>query len=392
MSNLRPVNSGKMPRMSKVQWFVAAVSMWAAVASAATGQEQVEGIMGGDRFMAGGSITRTDAVAGDLIAAGGEVQLDAAVGGDAVAAGGNVRVGGSVGQNLYAAGGRVNLTGTFSRNVRVAGGRVEIDPTASIQGNLTAAGGTLRLRGVVKGYVQATGGNVTIDGPVDGDVSVSSGNITLGPNARIGGNLRYRSGKELVREPGAKVVGTVERLSAERASEGPVVRTHIPGFSGGWIWSAGLIVLAALMAAAVPPASMRISGELRMHPWLALLFGFIAVVCIPMAAIVLMVTVIGIPLAMLVLLAYIILLALGYVSTAVAFGDTALANLRPAEAQRSSWRVLAAIVAMLLLTLIARIPFLGGLFAFAAMLVGSGAMLLAMRPSKPTAPAAAAQA
>lgn len=368
--------------MSKGQLCFAAFSLWASLAFAATGDEQVEGVMGGDRFIAGGSITRTQPVTGDLIAAGGEVQLDSAVGGDAVAAGGNVRIGGSVAQNLYAAGGRVSLNGAFGRNVRVAGGRVEIDPAASIQGNLTAAGGTLRLRGAVKGYVQAAGGNVTIDGPVDGDVSVSSGNLTLGPNAKIAGTLRYRSGEEMVRDPGAKVGGNVERLSSERAYEGPVIRTHIPGFAGGWIWSAGLLVLAALMAAAVPPASMRISGELRMHPWLALLFGFIALVCIPMAAIVLMVTVIGIPLAMLVILAYLILLVLGYVATAVAFGDTALANFRPAEAQRSSWRVLAAVLAMLVLTLVARIPFAGGLVGFAAMLIGIGAILLAMRPRK----------
>ena len=374
--------------MSKGQLFFAMLSVWASLAFAATGDEQVEGIMNGDRFMAGGSVTRTQPVSGDLIAAGGEVQLDSAVKGDAVAAGGNVRIGGSVGQNLYAAGGRVNLTGAFGRNVRVAGGRVEIDPTASIQGNLTVAGGTLRLRGAVKGYVQAAGGNVTIDGPIEGDVSVSSGNLRLGPNAAIGGKLRYRSGEEMVRDPGAKVNGGVERFSSERGYEGHVPSAHIPGFGGGWIWSAGLILLAALMAAAVPPASMRISGELRMHPWLALLFGFIALVCIPMAAIVLMVTVIGIPLAMLVVLAYIILLALGYVSTAVAFGDTALANFRPAEAQRSSWRVLAAVVAMLVLTLVARIPFVGTLIAFAAMLAGIGAMLLAMRPRKP-APAPA---
>ena len=373
--------------MSKGQLLFAVFSVWASLALAATGDEQVEGIMGGDRFMAGGSITRTQPVAGDLIAAGGEVQLDSAVTGDAVAAGGNVRIGGSVGQNLYAAGGRVNLNGAFGRNVRLAGGRVEVDPTASIQGNLTVAGGTLRLRGAVKGLVQAAGGNVTIDGPIEGDVSVSSGHLTLGPNAKIGGSLRYRSGEEMVRDPGAQVAGKVERLSGEHGYESHA-SAHIPLFGGGWIWSAGLILLAALMAAAVPPASMRISGELRLHPWLALLFGFIALVCIPMAAVVLMVTVIGIPLAMLVILAYIILLALGYVATAVAFGDTALANFRPADARRSSWRVLAAIAAMLVLTLVARIPFLGTFIAFVAMLIGIGAILLALRPGKAAAAAA----
>jgi hypothetical protein len=96
--------------------------------------------------------------------------------------------------------------------------------------------------------------------------------------------------------------------------------------------------------------------------------------------------VIGIPLAMVVLLAYAILLVVGYVAWAVAIGDMAVARLRPADAERSSWRVLAGVVAMLALTLIARIPFVGAIVAFIAMLLGIGALLMAMRPRKDSAP------
>jgi hypothetical protein len=136
------------------------------------------------------------------------------------------------------------------------------------------------------------------------------------------------------------------------------------------------------VAVAVPPWSLRVSGELREHPGLSLLFGFIALVCIPMAAIILLLTVVGIPLAMLVVMAYLILLAVGYVSTAVAFGDAALRAYRPADAIRSSWRLLATIVAMLVLTFAARVPFVGALILFLAMIAGIGAILMALRPRK----------
>lgn len=366
--------------MRYASWIVAAAAMSAIAAWAATGDETVEGIMGADRFIVGGSVIRTEPVAGDFIGAGGTLELAAPVKGDEVVVGGNVRVGGAVGQNLYAAGGRVNVDGAIGRNARVAGGKVQVGAGSTIAGNLTAAGGNVAMRGTVKGYMQAAGGEVIIDGPVEGDVAITSGRLTLGPKARIGGNLSYR-GDDLAVDPAASVAGRTDRVASASPDSHSVygsARTY--GFHGGWIWSAGLVLLAALFAAAVPPASIRVSRSLAAHPWYSLLAGFVAIVCIPFAVILLMVTVIGIPLAMVVLLGYLILLVLGYVATAVSVGDAAVSKWRPADAQRSSWRVLAAVVSMLALTLIARIPFVGGLVVFIAVIVGIGAMFMATRP------------
>lgn len=375
------------------RWLIASFAL-AATCALAAGDDSAGSALGGDQFIAGGSVSRTEPVAGDLIAAGGEVELAAPVQGDAVAAGGNLRIGGNVAQNVYGAGGRVRLDGQVGRNARIAGGRVEVGPSATVAGNLTVAGGRITVRGAVKGYVQASGGEVTIDGPVDGDVVVHAGKVELGPNAKIGGAMRYGARDDLVRDPSAQVSGEIERLSGPGARQagghGVAAATR---FAAGWMWSAGLIVLAALLAAAVPPASMRVSSELRLHPGLSLLFGFIALVCIPVGAIVLLVTIVGIPLAFVVLLAYFALLILGYVATGIALGEAALARLRPAEAMRSAWRVPAAMAAMLALTLVARIPFVGGFVLLVATLAGLGAILMAMRPRKPPdhgfAPAAA---
>jgi hypothetical protein len=369
--------------MKTARWILAAAALGAACAWGAAGDERVDGTMGADRFTAGGTIRQTTPVAGDLLAAGGTVEMDAPVRGDAIVFGGNVRVGGNVGQNLYCAGGRLTIDAVVARNARIAGGKVQIGNPATIGGNLSIAGGNVTIRGNVSGHVQAAGGEVTIDGPVGGDVVVSGGRLVLGPAARIGGNVSYR-GDNFSRDPAAVVGGRVDRAASSVESSLPL---HL-GVTGGWIWSAGLLLLAALFAAAVPPASMRVAAELRARPWLALLYGFIALVCFPVAAILLMVTVIGIPLAMVVLLCYLILLVMGYVATAVGIGDAAVARYRPADSQRSSLRVPAAVAAMLALALVARIPFVGGFVVVVATLLGLGAILLALRPRKeaPVAP------
>jgi hypothetical protein len=80
-----------------------------------------------------------------------------------------------------------------------------------------------------------------------------------------------------------------------------------------------------------------------------------------------------------VLLLYFLMLIVGYAAVGVIVGDAALQKLRSQDASRLGWRVGAAMAAMLALALLTRIPYLGGLVTFAALLAGVGAVALALR-------------
>src|SRR5207253_5267521 len=111
-------------------------------------------------------------------------------------------------------------------------------------------------------------------------------------------------------------------------------------------------------------------AEMRAHPWIALLAGLIALVCIPAAAILLMITIVGIPLAVLAILLYGALLIVGYVLTAVTLGDIALDRARPAGTARAGWRMGAAALAVVVLALLARIPGVGSTVVLVAIVFG----------------------
>ena len=374
----RAVASKRETIMSRSLGLMACLTMCClctAAQAADSDDQQVGQAFGNDQFVAG-RVARIDrGVAGDLIAAGGRVEIEAPVSGDALVAGGDIRVGGNIGNGVYAAGGQVTIDATVGRNARVAGGQVELGPRGQVTGNATLAGGEVRVEGAVKGSLLAAGGTVYLDGPVEGDVIATAGHLELGPRARIGGKLRYAA-DELRRDPGAQVAGGAERFERPRDSHWRVHRHR----GGGWVWTAGMMVLAALLAGALPAASERITAGLRAHPWLALLFGFIAFVCIPFAAMVLMITIIGIPLALLAILAYLALLLVGYAATAVALGEVALRRFKADAAAHTGSRIAAAILAVLVLALLVRVPFVGWLVALAAMLAGIGAIILALRP------------
>ena len=159
-------------------------------------------------------------------------------------------------------------------------------------------------------------------------------------------------------------------------------------FLRGWLWTAGLVVLAALLAAALPGPSARMASELRDRPWLTPLLGLVALSTIPVAAVLLMITVIGIPIALLGLVGYAALLLLGYVWLAVAVGGLLLDRIKPEVAAQAAYRAGAAVLAMLGLAVLARTPFIGGLVVFTAILVGVGMIVGALfRRREPAAPA-----
>lgn len=343
----------------------------AAAAAAAPG--------GSDRFAAGAGVTERAPVSGDLFAAGGSVDVDTTIDGDAVLAGGTVRLAGEVGHSVYAAGGRLSLLGRVANNARLAGGQVLLEPTTRIDGNLTVTGGRIELRGNAGGSVGVAGGEVLIDATIRGDVDVAAGSIALGPDARIGGSLRYRGTETLQRDPTAQVAGAVERLGPDPSQlrDRRPMRWIATGLAV--LWTIGLTLLAAIIVALLPGVSASVSRMLHTRPGLALLLGFAVLVCTPIAVVLSFVTVIGIPLGLFALLVYLMLLPLAWIASAIGIGDWFVARLPGSGPDAIARRVVATAIAVVLLAFLTRVPWVGGWIAFIVLIAGLGALALAVR-------------
>jgi len=331
--------------------------------------------LGKDHFAAGRDVTVAKGVAGDLLAAGREIVLDDKIGGDAVAAGGTVRLNGNISDNTYAAGGQIFVNGTIARNARIAAGNVELAPSSRIEGGASIAAGQARLMGSIGGYLQAAGGSLYLDGPIGGDVDATAGQIQLGPHARINGRLRYRSRRALQQDTGAQVLGGIEQLPfAVRTS--PAVGRGLARLAF-WVWTLGLIVVVAILLLLLPGFG-NVIGMLESRPGMSALLGFALLVCIPIASLILLITLIGAPLALLSIAAYFALLLVGYLAAAAAMGDLLLKRLWHGTVETVGWRIVAAICGIFIIALLGRIPVLGGLIVFIALIMGIGAVALQM--------------
>lgn len=279
----------------------------------------------------------------------------------------------------------VHVEAPVDGNLLGAGCEVSVDSTVS--GNAWLAGGRVTIKEAVKGNLRAAGGNVLIDAPIEGDAFVAAGTLELGPRANIGGKLRYRA-DTFERDPEAQVANGIER-SRRHSRDGTFGPRHRS--QGGWIWTAGMMLLAGIFAALLPDFSGRMAAELRSHPWMPPLVGFVALVCVPIAAVLIMITIIGIPLGLLAILGYAVLLLVGYVCTSVVTGDLLLNRFKADAAHETAWRAGAAVLAMLALALIGRIPVVGPMAAFIALIVGVGLVVATVfHPRTPPSPAAAA--
>jgi hypothetical protein len=296
---------------------------------------------------------------------------------DSIRIGGDVRVTEATSGALTALGGNVEVEAPVAGPLRVAGGDVKVGPDATIGGTASIAGGDVSVKGPINGNLRVAGGEVTLDGPVTGNASIASGSLTLGPNARIGGMVEFHGG-ELHRDPAAQVTGGIIEHARGNAMRHQHELTPLERFTRGWAWSAGLVVLAALLAGALPGPSQRLANELRERPWMSALLGLLAFSAIPVAAVLVMITIIGIPIGLLALALYAVLLLVGYVWLAVVIGGLILERVSPETAALTAWRVGAAVLAMLAFAILARVPYFGGPLKMAALVVGVGMITAAV--------------
>ena len=215
----------------------------------------------------------------------------------------------------------------------VLSGRADV-PQGQQVGDLVVFHGSSTVDGTVDGSLTAFDAPVTISGRVNGDVVVFNGRVELRSGANVTDVVSLVVGLVLVWLAGRGAAWTLE---AGRTSIGPAI---------GW--------------------------------------GLLAFFSLPILAIIALVTLVGIPLGLGVLAALGLIYALGYGATAWIVGRRILR-------EPTAW-VLAFLVGWGILRVLALVPILSGLVWFAAVVVGLGALLVAIWRARTTsrpAPAAA---
>ncbi len=287
---------------------------------------------------------------------------------DLEAFGGTVVIQGTVEGDLTAFAGSVEISGTVTGDVEASAGSVDVSGT--VGGDLSGAAGAISLRdgASVGGTVEAAAGDVLIDGAVGGDLLVGGETIRLGPNADVTGDLRYDG--ELVRADGAAVGGEVTRDPGLSVGPGgPVPR--VPGTAFAVYGVVVTLLAAAILLLVFPEFSREVVDRTVTDPVRTGGAGLLALVGIPVALVVLLVTVVGIPFSLVGLLLFVVLLWVGSLYGRYVLGAWLL-SLADYE---NRWVALLVGVAVLLGLRRVPVPLVADLTSFVVFVLGLGAVV-----------------
>jgi cytoskeletal protein CcmA (bactofilin family) len=335
-------------------------------------------IIDDDLFIAGGNIKLDGIIEGDLVAAGGSLVQSGLVLGSLNAASQDIDVLGEVRGSVRGFAQNINVNGRLSRNLLAFGYLVDIKPEAQIQRDVTAYCGKLTLHGTVGGDVKGGVGELVISGQVEGNVNVKADKITLMPTARISGDLRYTCDKEAQIEPGAQIAGETVWTRKETGKKKP---TSI--FTGKPLIPEILFLLALMITGIVLTVLCRKNAYLAKQSvgdsfLKSLGLGFVFLICIPIAILVMMVTVIGMPIAIISLFAYLVLVYVAKIPVATFLGERILRALGAKEKISLIWSM---ILGLVVLTLLSNVPYLEWPIYFVILFTGFGAIITSQRRS-----------
>lgn len=333
------------------------------------GQEQV---IQGDYFGAGETIINNGKVNGDIYAASSEFENRGEVTGDILLAASYSKIGGKINGNLRIASSRTEISGEIEKNVTALTETLLLVEGAAVDGNINAFAASVILNGIVGGDVRSASRRLEINGEVKGDVAVSVETLTFGPNGKIQGNLIYTSERKMNIPKGA-VAGRVEHRPDPRNNRSQSVENLQKGWKYFRLAGKGISMLAYLLIGFLSillfdkfmKKSAVTMGE---KPWHSVGIGLVGLIVIPIASILMMFTVIGIPLGIIALMLYGILLYLARLPVGLWIGSKILKN--------EEKPILPMLLGLVILLLVAYIPYIGRFTSLVVLLFGIGTYLI----------------
>jgi len=337
-----------------------------------SGSTSINEAVNDDLYSAGNSVSLNGPISGDAVVAGNTVVISNDVGKSVLAAGGTLTVLGNVSDDVRIVGGNVFINGNVGHDVVVLGGQVNISSSASIGGDLVVLGGTVNINGPVRGNVYFRGGDATINAAVSGSVNATARTLSFGSQAAIGGQLVYSTPAPAQIADGV-VNGTVAYKKTASSNSGSAQNAFAAFFTISLLIKLiSLFVLALIFSTVFKHrTSTIVKNAFTRFGW-DILHGFSALVLIPFAALILLVTLIGAPLALLAFCVYGILLVLAGVLTPVLVGAWIwkLAKKTP----EYTVNVYSILIGVIVYGLASLVPFVGWIFDLIFMLVGLGAL------------------
>ncbi len=334
------------------------------------------------------SLAEGERWSGNAMVTGETVRISGTVGGDLLCLARGLTVEGNVRQDLWGIAEEIDLLGQVGGDLRGMGRRIMV--RGELGGDLLAGcqvlslpkggviGGEVRvgckeaeLNGTIKGDVHISAQTIWLGGGIEGDAYLKAKRIILSPTVIIKGKLNYKGPTEMAIPEGAKIQGGYQWVRPEVKKGG---RGMLSIFLEVALFL-GLLIVGIIAVSLSQRNALLVSQTLASSPWKSLGWGLLVLICLPVAIFILLLTVIGLPLAVFVLFGYILGLYLSKIFVGVFIGGKILGIFF----KKSLSPIWSLVLGLIILTLLAKVPYLGWPVRILTLIFGLGALLISRR-------------
>jgi len=336
-----------------------------------------------DYFVAGNNIKFSGKVEGDFVSSSKTLTSKGVIGGNLMSVARDLDISGEVGGSFRGGAQNISLDGKLKRNFLGFAASINLKESSEVGGDVIVFCGELKVSGKVGKGIKGSVGSLVISGIIDGDVNVKADEISIMPDAKINGNLFYKSKKEAKIEKGAQITGETKwtKVIPKKKKGG--------GLTGGKLLIKFLFLCASvatgLFMLLVAKKEVKAVKESIFKDFLKNLgLGFVFVICIPVAAIILLFTVIGTPISIIVIFAYLILFYIAKIFVGFALGEKVLQIFKTNGVPAPVWSL---IVGLLILYILFLIPYIHWIVYLLTLFVGFGSVFQIKKYLVPTSTA-----
>jgi len=316
-------------------------------------------------------------VNGDVWVFGRDIMINGDVYGTIVSGGADINIDVGNAGTVWSAGGEINIAGDIEKNILLFGGELSVDEDATIGKDIRAFGGKFTVDGNIGGTIRGSVGNFTMAGK-SGDIFIDSDKIRVKSGAEIDGDLVLEGEVEPTIEEGARITGetrvkksSVEGEEAFAFAFAPFIAFFIAFMKV--VCFIAKIIVGVILIALCGKFVRRIMDTLTSKPWSCLGWGFLGLVVIPVAVMILFVILVGFPFAFFGIYVYTILFYLSSIFVGLVVGEKII-QLFKKEGEISQY--LSFIVGIIVIFVLGLIPVLGVIIKLAVLLFGVGMLLL----------------
>jgi cytoskeletal protein CcmA (bactofilin family) len=332
-----------------------------------------------DLIIAGNTIKSSAAIKGDFFSASYRLVQNGIVEGSVIAVAKDIDISGQVNGSVSGWAENINVNGKVNRNLIGFCSALNIKPDADIGGDVTALCGELTLDGKIGKGLRGSVGTIIISGIVNGDVSVKADKIILMPTAQILGDFKYKSPKQAKIESGASVTGqTLWTKEEAKKEKKPKDVFTLKSIITEILFLLALMITGIVLTLIFKKRAYQAKRAVTASFLKSLGWGFVFMVCIPIAIIILIVTILGIPIAIISLFAYAVLVYIAKIPVGTALGEKII---KAFGKQGEPSLIPSMLLGLIVLTILLNIPYLEWLIYFIVLITGFGAILISQKQS-----------